>query len=393
MADFPAHGFEDRQRRAQAIFDAAVVLEGPIRIAYLDDACGNDLDLRGEIEARLAAVPNRTADVSPVLWPPTTEKGLGDPLNVPPEKVHNYNVVSKIGEGGMGAVFLARHQVFERDAAVKILHPHFCSDDNLVQRFLNEARAANAIRHPNIIEVIDAGLLPGSRAPYLLMEYLSGENLGARLTRAGRLPLDEALQIAGQTASALAAAHDKGIVHRDLKPENLFLVSRANGGDLVKVLDFGIAKLRPDMAGKHIQTLPGAVVGTPRYMSPEQCLGVTSIDHRTDIYSLGIILFEMLCGEPPFKSEGMGALIASHILHEPPRVRALNPDVPEDIDAGGQARAEQRAQRSLPVDARVPGRAGQRRHHPSASLDRADGGRERHVRVGQITGRCRPSQP
>jgi serine/threonine protein kinase len=181
--------------------------------------------------------------------------------------------------------------------------------------------------------VIDCGLMPRSRAPYLLMEFLSGENLGDRLTKVGRLALDEALQIAGQTASALAAAHDQGIVHRDLKPENLFLVPRPSAGDLVKVLDFGIAKLRPDLAGKQIKTQPGAVVGTPRYMSPEQCLGSATIDHRTDVYSLGVILYEMLSGAPPFTHEGMGALIAAHILTEPEPLGSVNPDVPEEITA------------------------------------------------------------
>jgi serine/threonine protein kinase len=340
-----AQGREERLRLAQAVHAAAVLLEGVERTDYLDEACGADAELRRQVEALLAAAVKRTADVPangplggaggawPPAQPPSTEKGLGDPPELPPERVHNYDIVSRIGEGGMGSVFMARHHFFERAAAIKILHPHFCSDDALVQRFLNEARAANAIRHPNIIEVIDCGLMPRSRAPYLLMEFLPGENLGDRLTKVGRLALDEALQIAGQTASALAAAHDQGIVHRDLKPENLFLVPRPSAGDLVKVLDFGIAKLRPDLAGKQIKTQPGAVVGTPRYMSPEQCLGSATIDHRTDVYSLGIILYEMLSGAPPFTQEGMGALIAAHILTEPEPLGRVNPDIPDEIAA------------------------------------------------------------
>jgi serine/threonine protein kinase len=250
------------------------------------------------------------------------------------ERVHNYEIVSKIGEGGMGTVYLASHQFFERKAALKVLHPSLGSDENSVRRFMNEARAANAIRHPNIIEVVDTGFLPRSGAPYLLTEYLEGESLGARLRRLGRLPFDTALQIAGQTTSALEAAHDQGIVHRDLKPENLFLLPRPGNADLVKVLDFGIAKLRMELAGAAIETAPGTVVGTPRYMSPEQCRGGSwPVDHRTDIYSLGLILYEMLAGVRVFDSDGVGELMTRHLGEQPERLRAHVPDVPAYVEA------------------------------------------------------------
>jgi eukaryotic-like serine/threonine-protein kinase len=252
------------------------------------------------------------------------------------ERIHNYEVVSKIGQGGMGVVYLARHLFIDRSAALKVLHPHLQprvdNDPNLVGRFMNEARAANAIRHPNIIEVVDTGFLPRSGAPYLLMEYLEGESLGARLRNMRRLPLEMALQIAGQTASALSAAHDQGIVHRDLKPENIFLLPRPGNVDLVKVLDFGIAKLRLDLAGQAVQTQPGTLVGTPRYMSPEQCRGTGEVDHRSDIYALGIILYEMLCGVPPFQGEGVGQLLAVHMTEPPPPLRVHASDIPRYIE-------------------------------------------------------------
>jgi eukaryotic-like serine/threonine-protein kinase len=269
---------------------------------------------------------------------------MSDPhtLKVPPsppgsvvlgERVHNYEIVSKIGEGGMGAVYLASHQFFERKAALKVLHPQLSNDDSSVRRFMNEARAANAIRHPNIIEVVDTGFLPRSGAPYLLTEYLEGESLGARLRRLGRLPFDSALQIAGQTTSALAAAHEKGIIHRDLKPENLFLLSRPGSADLVKVLDFGIAKLRTEVTGQPGDTQPGTFLGTPKYMSPEQCRGGSwPIDHRADIYSLGIILYEMLCGVHPFDGMGVVELLAVHLMAEPARPRSHVPDLPAYIE-------------------------------------------------------------
>jgi len=161
-------------------------------------------------------------------------------------------------------------------------------------RFFNEARAANAIRHPNIIDIIDVGLLPDDNVPYMLMEFLEGESLATRLDRVRPLAVSDAVEFASQTASALAAAHSKGIVHRDLKPDNLFLVpdEMVGGGERVKVLDFGIAKLRDDMRGSSMKTRTGAIMGTAAYMSPEQCQGmIEKLDHRTDVYALGVLAF------------------------------------------------------------------------------------------------------
>ncbi len=233
----------------------------------------------------------------------------------------------------MGAVYLAEHPFMGRKAAIKVLRREFAEDRSLVERFMNEARAANAIRHPNIIDIIDVGRMP-SGIPYLMMEFLEGESLSQRIQR-GNVPIHEALDIILQTTSALAAAHAKGIVHRDLKPDNLYLVpdDAAPGGIRVKVLDFGIAKLRDDMSGGMAKTQAGALMGTPPYMSPEQCRGVTeAVDHRTDVYAMGIILFEMLCGAPPFMGEGWGDVVLAHLTKPPPSARSQNPNIPESLE-------------------------------------------------------------
>jgi serine/threonine-protein kinase len=251
------------------------------------------------------------------------------------EVINNYRLSAVIGQGGMGTVYLAEHSFMGRRAAVKILRREFAEDANVIERFMNEARAANAIRHPNIIDIIDVGRMP-SGIPYLMMEFLEGESLSERITRAVRMSLDAASDVALQTAAALEAAHVKGIVHRDLKPDNLYLVPDDSlpYGERVKVLDFGIAKLRGELSSSMAQTQAGALMGTPLYMSPEQCRGLSAdIDHRTDIYALGIILYEMLCGVAPFNSEGWGELVLMHMTRSPPSLRAINPQVSTRVEA------------------------------------------------------------
>jgi serine/threonine protein kinase len=245
-------------------------------------------------------------------------------------RINNYEVQRLIGEGGMGAVYIAQHTIIGRKAAIKVLRREFSEDTGLVSRFMNEARAAAAIGHPNIVDVVDVGNLPDG-TPYMMMEFLLGEDLSKRLAK-GRLPLETSLHIAVQAASAIGAAHDKGIVHRDLKPENLFLVPdpTAPDRDRVKVLDFGIAKLRGDFSGGSVKTKTGSLLGTPQYMSPEQCRGIPDgIDHRSDIYSFGIILYEMMCGSPPFVSEGLGDILLMHLTQMPEAPRIRNPELPD----------------------------------------------------------------
>jgi serine/threonine-protein kinase len=243
--------------------------------------------------------------------------------------IGNYRVTARLGEGGMGIVYLAEHPALGRKAAIKVLHPQMASDPQVVSRFFQEARASNAIRHPNIVDTYDVGTLPDG-ASYIIMELLEGESLQDRLKREGRLSVRAALDFACQAAGALAAAHEKGIVHRDLKPDNLFVSPdpRMPGHEQIKILDFGIAKLAGDFRSEvSHKTRTGTLMGTPLYMSPEQCLGVREVDRRSDIYALGCILYEMLCGAPPFVSEGFGALINMHINQPPVVPSRFNRDV------------------------------------------------------------------
>jgi eukaryotic-like serine/threonine-protein kinase len=251
------------------------------------------------------------------------------PADVIGQRINNYEIVSLLGEGGMGSVYLATHPFMGRKAAVKVLRRELVEDRGLVERFMNEARAANAIHHPNIIDIIDVGLLP-SGVPYLMMEFLEGDTLARRIQDCGTLEAAEAIDLAVQTAAALGAAHKKGIVHRDLKPENLFLVPDETRphGVRVKVLDFGIAKLRGELAGNSAKTQNGALMGTPPYMSPEQCRGlIDEIDERTDIYAMGIIIYQMLLGAPPFVSAGWGDVVLMHLTQAPKAPRATNPQI------------------------------------------------------------------
>jgi serine/threonine protein kinase len=248
------------------------------------------------------------------------------------QRINNFEVRSVLGQGGMGVVYVAEHPVIGRKVAIKVLHAELARDQRLVKRFINEARAANAIRHENIVEIVDAGTMDDG-LPYLMMELLEGETLAARLRRAGRLEPEPAVELVLQVASALAATHAADIVHRDLKPDNIFVVTDPAGHARVKVLDFGVAKLRGDLVGGSDRTNSGALLGTPRYMSPEQCLGRTGeIDQRADVYSLGAILFELVCGQPPFTGEGIGEVLMMQMSMPPPNPRGLNPAVPAGLE-------------------------------------------------------------
>lgn len=248
------------------------------------------------------------------------------------ERYGNYHAISLLGEGGMGAVYLAEHPGIGRRVAIKVLRAELDHDPQLLTRFLNEARAANAIRHPNIIEVLDSGTTAKGTS-YLVMELLEGESLSARIKRLSRLDERSAIEIAMQTAAGLGAAHAKGITHRDLKPDNLFVIPEEADAarERVKILDFGIAKLHVP-SGDSLKTRTGTLMGTPIYMSPEQCLGTKEVDHRSDVYSLGIILYEMLAGRPPFVSEGFGELLTMHLHDQPPPLRSFAPQVTTAIE-------------------------------------------------------------
>jgi serine/threonine-protein kinase len=250
------------------------------------------------------------------------------------QSVGSYRILSKLGEGGMGVVYLAEHPLIGRKAAVKVLLPQFSMDTEVVARFFNEARATNLIKHPSIVDVFDFGHLPDGAA-FIVMEFLEGESLANRLGREPRPPLALAREIIRQLTAALGAAHRKGIVHRDLKPDNIYLVPAPDSpsGLIVKVLDFGIAKLLDEDRGARLKTNTNALIGTPSYMSPEQCRGAGHTDQRTDIYSCGCILFEMACGRVPFLGEGLGDIIVQHIGDAPPMPRSLAPELPARVEA------------------------------------------------------------
>jgi len=245
--------------------------------------------------------------------------------------IGQYRVTGLIGQGGMGAVYAGEHALLGRPAAIKILLPDLSRKQDIVMRFFNEARAATAIRHPGIIEIYDFGWTPDGAA-FIVMEHLQGETLGRRLSRA-RFRWHAALAVARQIAGALGAAHVKGIVHRDLKPDNIFMVPdpEVPGGERIKLLDFGIAKLAGDSSAGVNVTKTGAVMGTPTYMSPEQCRGV-SVDHRADLYALGCIVFELCSGRPPFQGEGTGDVLAAHIHVPVPTLASLGVEVPYAVE-------------------------------------------------------------
>ena len=222
----------------------------------------------------------------------------------------------------MGVVYLAQHPVIGRKVAIKLLHAALARDPDIVARFFNEARAIHMIAHANIVEILDFGQTTDGQ-PYFIMEFLEGEAL-SEPSPGHRCRPTQVEAIGVQMCRALGAAHAKGIVHRDLKPHNVQLVTKADGALQVKILDFGVAKIlaSPDGA-QSVKTRTGSLMGTPLYMSPEQCKGAGMLDHRTDIYSLGVMLFEMLAGRPPFIAEGVGELFAKHMLEEPPPLHRL----------------------------------------------------------------------
>jgi serine/threonine protein kinase len=248
------------------------------------------------------------------------------------ETIGHFEIIARAGRGGMGEVFVAEHKAIKTRVAIKVLHAHVSANTAHVQRFFNEARAVARIQHAGIVKIFDVGFHTNQRA-YLIMEYLDGETLAARLKRAGLVSARRIAELARQIASILDATHHAGIIHRDLKPENVFLVHDRElpSGERVKLLDFGIAKLTDTLAGAGPAT--SGAIGTPTYMAPEQWSDSSKVDWRADVYSLGCIMYEMAAGRPPFASKSIAEACAQHLNEAPRPIRTHVPEVPAAIDA------------------------------------------------------------
>ncbi|MEO6776077.1 MAG: protein kinase [Kofleriaceae bacterium] len=235
-----------------------------------------------------------------------------------------YRIIRTLGEGGMGSVFLAEHTLIKRRVAIKILHPELATDADVIERFMNEARAAGTLGHPNIVESTDMGFMH-SHVPYIVFEFLEGALLTDEIYRLGGLPVRRAVRIATQITSALHAAHNAGVVHRDLKSDNVFLTDKDDAFDHVKVLDFGISRfLAVDDKQK------GMVMGTPEFMAPEQITDPEHVDRRADIYALGVILYEMLTARRPFAADEDPRQLMHRIIRDAPPP-LLRPEVPAGL--------------------------------------------------------------
>ena len=291
------------------------------------------------------------------------------------ETFGNYRVTELIGEGGMGVVYLAEHPGIGRRAAVKVLRPGLTDNAEITKRFFNEARAANAIRHPGIVEVFDCGTLPSGMS-YIVMELLEGENLAARLRQVGRLPIADARRIAAQTAERAGRRARRRASSTAISSPTTsswcptIATRRPRWSRCSTSASPSWASRRSDVSS--VRTRTGSVMGTPAYMSPEQCRGTREIDHRTDIYALGVILYEMLCGRPPFVSEGFGEMVHLHISAPPPP--------PRTIDAGdsrgpGTAHPLVSREGARPTACRrwPTARGADRAAHAAGRVDRADG--------------------
>ena len=243
-----------------------------------------------------------------------------------------YRIEALLGQGGMGAVFRARHDMMGRAYALKCLHPNLAGREEARERFVREARASASIKHPNVVEVYDVGVHNG--ALFMVMELLEGESFEQLLARGEDLSIPQALRILFGAMNGVQAAHRQGIVHRDIKPDNLFVIEDPQTGQLVaKVLDFGISKLTAEHHAGVAVTRTGSIVGTPSYMSLEQINAQKDVDERTDIYAFGVLLYRALTGRLPYEAESVGALAVQLLTHTPPRPKSLRPELPTALDS------------------------------------------------------------
>ncbi|MCB9602540.1 MAG: serine/threonine protein kinase [Sandaracinus sp.] len=263
-------------------------------------------------------------------------EGLLQPASGPDPKIgmvlqDRYRIVRKLGEGGMGAVYEGEHVLIKRRVAIKCLHGQFATNPEIVARFHREALAATSIGHQNIIEVTDMGRFPDGSV-FMVLEFLEGRDWSKDIDEQGPQPLAKVVKITTQICDALTAAHAKGIIHRDLKPENVFLIARGGDPDFVKVLDFGISKFKDSGGPGKGMTQTGTTLGTPYYMAPEQAQGKKDVDHRADIYSLGVMTFQALTGQYPFDDESYPMLVLKICTEPPPPLRLYRPDLPKELE-------------------------------------------------------------
>ena len=322
----------DRWKRIEDLLQSALERKPADRAAFLREACAGDEAMRKEVESLL----NSSQQDGSFLKSPAFEEAAallaGDNKNsMLGRRIGSYQIISQLGSGGMGEVYLAQDTRLGRKVAIKLLPSFFTKDEQRLRRFQQEARAASALNHPNIITIFDIGQVDETH--FIATEYIAGETLRSAMSNRN-MRLGDALDVAIHTGNALAAAHEAGIVHRDIKPENIML--RPDG--YVKVLDFGLAKLteRPLTIGTQADTIarvdtdPGTVMGTASYMSPEQARG-RDVDARTDIFSLGVVLYEMVAGRVPFEGESTSDVIGAILEKEPPPLARYDPEAPSQL--------------------------------------------------------------
>src|SRR6476659_840442 len=321
----------ERWQQVKEVFALAVKYPPEKRSSFLQERCANDTELRSEVESLIAANDKSGEFIDQPAYQAASWLREEKRELKPGQNMGTYKVLSFISRGGMGEVYLAQDQRLSRKVALKLLPLSFTTDLDRLRRFEQEARAASALNHPNIITIYEIQEFEGSHV--IATEFVEGETLRQRLSRS-RLSLSETLNIAIQIADALSAAHKAGIVHRDIKPENVML--RPDG--YVKVLDFGLAKLSeqasPAVAAEaptiQVRTGSGVVIGTAGYMSPEQARGL-NVDHRSDIFSLGAVIYEMLARRKPFEGETPSDTLASILKSEPPSLARVVPGVPAEL--------------------------------------------------------------
>jgi predicted ATPase/serine/threonine protein kinase len=321
----------DRLKQVRDIFLDAVARPADERRALLDAACGGDASLLAEVQSLLLAYGQEEAVPTPEPAPPHPKAPDPDDDSLLGTVVDGkYRVEAFLGRGGMGTVYRAYHLKLERPVALKFIRGDVVAGEARIRRFEREAQTAARLRHPHIVTVHDFGVAAEAGA-YLVMELIEGRSLRQEIKRTGRFPLPRAVALVRQACSAVHAAHAAGVVHRDLKPDNIVLEAGPDGEDWVKVLDFGLAKLLTAAPSGDSITVEGAIIGTPAYMSPEQCTADV-IDSRSDVYALGCVLYELVAGRTPFVDAAPMKLLFKHASEAPPPPSAFARDLPPALD-------------------------------------------------------------